>query len=177
MRLTTTALGLPYLLHLLSAPAPAAAADAAIPRHQFDSFFPGWDSMIQGILRANCSAQYADYTSVGGPGPGPEGRVYMGFPVIECVLKQFPEYRKSEMAASAVILGLLPTTLQSLGSTSAETSLLALRRPGLALMVGFLFSPSSETCAVWGTLYEMWGGGGMPRQPIDLAWSGKVCTY
>ncbi|KAK9423758.1 hypothetical protein SUNI508_03774 [Seiridium unicorne] len=39
------------------------------------------------------------------------------------------------MAASAVILGLLPTILQSLGSTIAETSLLELRRPGLAFLL------------------------------------------
>lgn len=142
MKPTTAAL-LPALglVQLLSSPVSAQAA----PNHQFDAFFPGWDAMIQEILEANCSRQYAAYTS---GRVGPEGQAYMGFPVIECVLQQFPEFRKSEMAASAVILGLLPTTLQSLGSTSAETSVLALRRPGLALLVRFFFSlwPTPFVC-------------------------------
>jgi len=39
------------------------------------------------------------------------------------------------VAAAAVLLGLLPTTLAILGSNSRETSLLALRRPFLALLL------------------------------------------
>jgi hypothetical protein len=39
------------------------------------------------------------------------------------------------VAAAAVLLGLLPTTLAVLGSNSRETSLLALRRPFLALLL------------------------------------------
>lgn len=87
---------------------------------------------MKDILRENCSAQYAGYVA---RDMGPNGTDYKVFHVVECLLHQFPEFRKSEMAASAVILGLLPTTLQSLGSTSAETSLLGLRRPVLALLV------------------------------------------
>ncbi|ROW06218.1 hypothetical protein VMCG_04557 [Cytospora schulzeri] len=126
---TTTTLLLPALglLQLLSCPAPV----RALPNHQFDDFFPGWNGMIQDILRYNCSAPYSYYLA---GETGPSGQVYMVFEVIECVLQQFPEFRKSEMAGSAVILGLLPSTLQNLGSTSAETSLLGLRRPVLALL-------------------------------------------
>lgn len=122
------ALALLQLLQLLSSPARA----HAVPSHQFDAFFPGWNGMIQDILRNNCSEPYSYYRA---GETGPKGEAYMVFRVIECLLQQFPEFRKSEMAASAVILGLLPTTLQNLGSTSAETSLLGLRRPVLALLV------------------------------------------
>lgn len=130
MTKTTAILVALALLQLL--PSPACAYMRGIPTHQFDVFFPGWDGMIQDILRTNCSTQYYYYRR---GERGPDGEAYMVFRVIECVLQQFPEFRKSEMAASAVILGLLPTTLQSLGSTSAETSLLGLRRPVLALLV------------------------------------------
>lgn len=130
MTRTTATLVALALLQLL--PSPACAYMRGIPTHQFDVFFPGWDGMIQEILRTNCSRQYYYYRR---GEHGPEGEAFMVFHVIECVLQQFPEFRKSEMAASAVILGLLPTTLQSLGSTSAETSLLGLRRPVLALLV------------------------------------------
>ncbi|KUI60065.1 hypothetical protein VP1G_07292 [Cytospora mali] len=115
------------LLLLLSSPIDAA------PSHQFDAFFPGWNAMIQSYLRTNCSAPFYRYQK--SMPSSPKGSATDAvFPLIECILDQFPEFRKAEMAASAVILGLLPTILQSLGSTSAETSLLGLRRPVLALL-------------------------------------------
>lgn len=33
----------------------------ATPTHQFDHFFPGWNDLVQGILRDNCSEPYAEY--------------------------------------------------------------------------------------------------------------------
>ncbi|KAK6077227.1 hypothetical protein SCUP515_05076 [Seiridium cupressi] len=85
------------------------------------------------ILRNSCSEQYAAYQT--GNVNVRAGRSSLVTPIINCVLEQFLDFRKAEMAASAVILGLLPTILQSLGSTTAETSLLGLRRPGLAFLL------------------------------------------
>ncbi|KAI5919148.1 hypothetical protein F4810DRAFT_517417 [Camillea tinctor] len=99
----------------------------------FDHFFPAWNDKIQTILRNNCSEELATYRE-GNVDPT-KAKSALVTPVIECILNEFPEYRKAEMASSAVILGLLPTILQSLGSTAAETALLGLRRPVLAFLL------------------------------------------
>ncbi|ORY70502.1 uncharacterized protein BCR38DRAFT_504115 [Pseudomassariella vexata] len=104
-------------LALLSTAAPPVVA---APTHQFDQFFPGWDSMLQELLRENCSAPYAPYRT--GNVDFNAGSSSLVTPVIECILSQFPEFRKAELTASAVILGLLPSILMGLGSTAAETS-------------------------------------------------------
>lgn len=125
MKFTTTAAAV--AVAALCAPA------LANPTHQFDQFFPGWDSLLQSIIQNNCTEQLAAYQT-GTPDPLlPLSSLIT--PVIECILDEFPSYRMSEMASSAVILGLLPTILQALGSTAAETSLLALRRPVLSFLL------------------------------------------
>lgn len=55
--------------------------------------------------------------------------------VVDCVLGVFSESPKVEAAAAALTLGLRPTILQVLSASSAETSLLFLRRPVLALLL------------------------------------------
>ncbi|KAI1487621.1 hypothetical protein F5X96DRAFT_681084 [Biscogniauxia mediterranea] len=99
----------------------------------FDHFFPAWNDKIQEILRNNCSEELATYRE--GKVDPTQPKSALVTPVIECILNAFPEYRKAEMASSAVVLGLLPTILQSLGSTAAETALLGLRRPVLAFLL------------------------------------------
>ncbi|KAH7017988.1 uncharacterized protein B0I36DRAFT_354313 [Microdochium trichocladiopsis] len=114
----------------------------ATPTTNFDQFFPDWNEMLQGILRDNCSAEYAVYkTGEREPGAPLSSLIT---PVINCILETMPEFRKAELSASAVILGLLPTMLQTLGSTPAETALLSLRRPVLAFLLA-LGSPSVAT--------------------------------
>ncbi|KAM0323334.1 hypothetical protein ACHAQA_008926 [Verticillium albo-atrum] len=105
----------------------------ASPTSQFDNFFPSWNAMLQKILRDNCSAEYDEYRT-GKPDPD-AGASHLVTPVLNCVLEQFPEFRKAELSASAVILGSLPIVLQTLGSTTAETALVGMRRPGLALLL------------------------------------------
>ncbi|ELQ38161.1 hypothetical protein OOU_Y34scaffold00552g116 [Pyricularia oryzae Y34] len=89
----------------------------AVPTTHFDQFFPFWNE--------------------------PEGATLSSLisPVISCIFETLPEHRKAELGASAVILGLLPTILQSLGSTPPETALLSVRRPLLATLLA-LGSPS-----------------------------------
>ncbi|KPM36100.1 hypothetical protein AK830_g10467 [Neonectria ditissima] len=105
----------------------------AVPTHQFDEFFPGWNDYLQDIIHNDCKRDYDFYRS---------GRINASAsassrvtPLINCILVQFPEFRKTEIAASAVILGLLPMILQSLGSTTAETALVGRRHPLLALLL------------------------------------------
>ena len=56
-------------------------------------------------------------------------------PVVDCIMDRLNEATKSNMAAAAVLLGLLPTTLSLLGSTTTEVGLVALRRPFLAFLL------------------------------------------
>ncbi|KAI1497759.1 hypothetical protein F5X99DRAFT_354422 [Biscogniauxia marginata] len=110
-----------------------ASTAQCIPTTHFDHFFPAWNDNIQNILRQNCTEQLATYRA--GKVDPSQPKSALITPVMECILNAFPEFRKAEMASSAVILGLLPTILQSLGSTAAETALLGLRRPVLAFLL------------------------------------------
>ncbi|KAH8898757.1 hypothetical protein GQ53DRAFT_816987 [Thozetella sp. PMI_491] len=92
---------------------------------------------VQNITASACKSELDDYKTGNGsninrPNGGNSALVT---PLIDCILNEFPESRKTELAASAVILGLLPTILQSLGSTLAETGLLSLRGPLLAILI------------------------------------------
>ncbi|OQE73302.1 hypothetical protein PENNAL_c0089G01266 [Penicillium nalgiovense] len=55
--------------------------------------------------------------------------------MVHCLLSQATESLKANMAAAGVILGLFPTTLCLVGSSTVETGLLALRRPLLSLLL------------------------------------------
>ncbi|KAH7133632.1 hypothetical protein EDB81DRAFT_804801 [Dactylonectria macrodidyma] len=103
------------------------------PTHQFDQFFPGWNPYLQGIIRDNCSQQHESYLKSEGTVANSASSAVT--PLINCILNEFPEFRKAELGASTVVLGLTPTILQSLGSTTAETAILARRRPFLALLL------------------------------------------
>ncbi|KAI9166436.1 hypothetical protein HJFPF1_02537 [Paramyrothecium foliicola] len=106
-----------------------------IPSHQFDQFFPSWNGMIQQMLREKCLEQLEVYKSEQLPEGENVGLSSLVTPIIDCLLSEFPEFRKAELAASAVILGSMPNILQTIGSLTVETALLSLRRPLLAFLV------------------------------------------
>ncbi|KAI3319458.1 hypothetical protein HD806DRAFT_509040 [Xylariaceae sp. AK1471] len=117
----------------------------ATPTHQFDHFFPGWNGIIQRTLRENCSDPYAEYLT--GKVNDTLGKESLVNPVIDCVLGVFPESRKAELATGALVLGLIPTILQTIGSTTVETALVGLRRP----VLGFLIAAGSPTVSMMKT--------------------------
>ncbi|KAH8165986.1 hypothetical protein CIB48_g2262 [Xylaria polymorpha] len=117
----------------------------AVPTHQFDHFFPGWDWRVQDILKGACAEPYAVYLT--GKVNETEGKQSIVNPVIDCILTEFPESRKAELATGALVLGLIPTILQSIGSSTAETALLGLRRP----LLGFLISAGSPAVSMMKT--------------------------
>ncbi|TGJ80849.1 hypothetical protein E0Z10_g7908 [Xylaria hypoxylon] len=144
----------------------------AKPTHQFDHFFPGWNDRVQAILRDNCSEPYAEYLTGDIKEKG-EAQALVN-PVIDCVLGVFPESRKAELATGALILGLIPTILQSIGSSTTETALVGLRRP----LLGFLISAGSPAVSMMKTgdfarsIMEFVEGGGPRELSIDtLRWS------
>lgn len=133
----------PHTTVLLAALLFAQAAQC-IPTRQFDQFFPGWNSLIQKLLREKCSEQLKTYKSEIMP-VGPDvGLSSLVTPVIDCLLTEFPEFRKTELAASAVILGAMPTILQTIGSLTVEMALLSLRRPFLSFLLA-AGSPAVQT--------------------------------
>lgn len=66
----------------------------AVPTHQFDHFFPGWNERVQVILRDNCSEPYDAYLT--GNIDESQGKQSLVNPVIDCILEVFPESRKAE---------------------------------------------------------------------------------
>lgn len=93
--------------------------------------------MIQDALRQNCSSEFALYkTGVREPGSKLSSIIR---PVIVCILDVFDEKTKVEMASSAVLLGLLPMILQTVGSNPIEIATVGLRRP----ILGFLLAGGS----------------------------------
>lgn len=92
----------------------------------FQNFFPAWDSALHKILSNGCQPYYQQYQEQA------EAHVY---PVIECLLSQFPQFRQLEMNISSVILGLTPTLLQTVGVNTVQMSLLHVHRPVLAFIL------------------------------------------
>ncbi|CAH0025272.1 unnamed protein product [Clonostachys rhizophaga] len=62
------------------------------PTSQFDQFFPSWNGMLQEMLQDSCSDWLAGY----------KNQTENAYRVVDCLLDELKEYRKIEMAASAV---------------------------------------------------------------------------
>ncbi|KAI0394143.1 hypothetical protein F5Y17DRAFT_429072 [Xylariaceae sp. FL0594] len=117
----------------------------ATPTHQFDHFFPGWNDDVQKIIRENCSTEYAAYLT--GKVNYALGKQSLVTPVTDCILSVFPETKKAELAVGSLIMGLIPTILQNIGSSTIETALVGIRRP----LLGFLISAGSPTVSMMRT--------------------------
>ncbi|KAJ1326425.1 hypothetical protein MN608_07872 [Microdochium nivale] len=102
---------------------------AGRPTTQFLRVFPAWEVLIRPLLQGNCSEAYARYLN---PAETNNQATYL---LIECLLQEFPEYRKAEMATSALVLGLTPFIIQQMGPRVADVGTLALRRPLLAMLI------------------------------------------
>ncbi|RSL77594.1 hypothetical protein CEP51_008942 [Fusarium floridanum] len=96
---------------------------------QYEHFFPAWDYQIKEQLRNDCVEEITNYRNRSLTRP------QTGYQVIDCILRTTPEFRKAELAASTVILGLAPAVLQLLSASYVDTAVLAFRRPGLALLL------------------------------------------
>ncbi|SPO04029.1 uncharacterized protein DNG_06712 [Cephalotrichum gorgonifer] len=119
---------------VLSLAAPAAARTTK----QYRQFFPGWNVYLRNITDNACHDELLAYQD-------PEGE-YLGPPalLLDCILSEMSEIRKTEMGITAVVLGLLPTMLQQIGPTVSEVGVLASRRPLLAFLLSFAM-PSVST--------------------------------
>jgi hypothetical protein len=95
----------------------------------FRHWYPQYRHVFESITEEGCQAEYHGYLTEVAPKDYLSGAVT---PVIDCILN---ETRKSNMAAAAVLPGLLPTTLGLVGSTTMEVGLVALRRAFLAFLL------------------------------------------
>ncbi|TQV92685.1 hypothetical protein IF1G_08609 [Cordyceps javanica] len=117
------------LLGLNVSPAAAAGAKATHSTLLYQHFFPAWNPYLQDYLQNACREQIANYRNATFSDPR------TSYTVLDCLLKQFPEFRKAEMSAAAVVLGLAPTILQMISPRPSDTAMVALRRPVLALLL------------------------------------------
>lgn len=97
---------------------------------QFEQWFPQFAPYFAQILRNNCSTEYHAFLTELDPWPN-----YHANLVVSCILGRFDESGKAQLAASSVLLGLLPTILGMVGSNTTEIGLLALRQPFLAFLL------------------------------------------
>ncbi|RFN49860.1 hypothetical protein FIE12Z_5847 [Fusarium flagelliforme] len=102
---------------------------------QYQHFFPAWDPILQKqLLTPECTEPLSDYRNRSNP----DHR--LGYQVIDCILETMPEFRKAELGASVVILGLAPAVLQLMSASYLDTAMLAFRRPGLAFLLSMASS-------------------------------------
>jgi len=93
------------------------------------------------VYENGCKKQYDVYRDARIPDQIGHEKAFL---LLDCLLDKTPEGYKADMASTGIVLGLLPALLTRVGPTLAETSLLALRRPVLAFLLG-LGSPSINT--------------------------------
>ncbi|PNP61472.1 hypothetical protein FNYG_13759 [Fusarium nygamai] len=117
------------------------AAGLSRSRSQFKTFFPTVEQYSSPLFHANCSDQFKDYWNESKEDPG-RGHEYSKN-LLDCILEEYGEVNKANMAVTGILLALLPAGLVQLGPGLAEISLLSTRRPILATLLGFgLLSPS-----------------------------------
>lgn len=113
-------------LALLSLTTPTLARTTS----QFREFFPAWNGYLLDIIDTSCTPERDAYHDPS------NNKNMLPYKLANCLLDGMEEFRKTEMGITAVILGLLPTILQRIGPTVAEVTVLASRRPLLAVMLG-----------------------------------------
>lgn len=86
---------------------------------------PGWAGVGEGNFRVMQQTNSASDLRVNGPCAD----------LLSCILNSTSEAIKGNMASATLLLGLMPTILTFLGSSSPETALLAMRRPFLSLLL------------------------------------------
>lgn len=100
------------------------------PRNSFQHWFPDVRVELSAIVANNCSREFQDYLD--------EEIVQYGVQCVKafnCIVSYCTEYTKANMAAATVLLGLTPTMLAALGSSTSELSRLSARRPLLAILM------------------------------------------
>lgn len=112
---------------------------------KFQRWYPEFGFIFENALRNNCTAEYAGYLA------GKKSVQYVAIyrftgagwtnqlvePVVNCLLTSTSPYVQASMASAGVLLGLTPTILAAVGSSSDETAMLFIlsKRPLLAVFL------------------------------------------
>ncbi|RSL77496.1 hypothetical protein CEP51_009036 [Fusarium floridanum] len=154
----------PLLLAACSLHISPATAALDRTRSQFKHFFPTVETYAKERFHKACPEQFANYFNESLPDPG-QGHKYSG-DLMECILEEWGELNKANMAVTAILLALLPAGLVQFGPSMAEISILSTRRPFLATLLGFgLMSPNPAEFDFEGIL-EKAGKGSASLPPI-----------
>jgi hypothetical protein len=112
---------------------------------KFQLWYPEFGFIFDTILHTNCTAEYAVYLA------GKKSAEYVNIyqftgavwtnqlaePVVNCILTSTSPYVQASMASAGVLLGLTPTILAAVGSSTDETAMLFIlsKRPLLAVFL------------------------------------------
>jgi hypothetical protein len=99
-------------------------------RESFQHFFSDIEAELSKAVTNNCSGVLQKYQN--------ERIALYGVYCVKtysCIMSNVTEYTKANMASAAVLLGLTPGILATLGSSTIELSLLSSHRPALALLL------------------------------------------
>ncbi|KAG5813953.1 hypothetical protein H9Q74_003072 [Fusarium xylarioides] len=140
------------------------AAGLGRSRSQFKTFFPTVEQYAKSRFHANCSDQFTDYWNESKPDPG-RGHKYSN-DLLDCILEEYGEVNKANMAVTGILLALLPAGLVQFGPGLAEISLLSTRRPILATLLGFGLLSPSPTEFDFENILNKAGNGGEPLLPM-----------
>src|SRR5277367_6114121 len=92
----------------------ATLISATSAKVHFKYWYEQYRDVFESIMEEHCQSEYQGYLTQTAPKDYLSATVT---PVIDCILDNLNETRKANMAAAAVLLGLLPTTLGLVGST------------------------------------------------------------
>ena len=97
----------------------------------FQSFYPQLGSDLTRIRDNQCNLTDATYrSSIAASDTRERCRI-----VLDCILDNASEVTKGEMATTSIVLGLTPTVLFMMGSSTVELCMLSTQRPLLALCI------------------------------------------
>ncbi|KAF4984840.1 hypothetical protein FDECE_17007 [Fusarium decemcellulare] len=148
-----------------------AAAGLDRSRSQFKQFFPTIEQYSKPEWHKSCPEQFANYFNESLPDPG-WGHQWSG-DLIDCILDNWGELSKANMAVTAILLALLPAGLVQFGPSMAEISVLSTRRPILAMFLGFgLMSPNPNEFD-YEDILEKASNGGAPLVPLRALQGGS----
>ncbi|KAM0417319.1 hypothetical protein ACHAPT_012700 [Fusarium lateritium] len=141
-----------------------AAAGLDRSRSQFKRFFPTVEQYSKPRFHKACPEEFANYFNESLPDPG-WGHKWSG-DLIGCILDEYGELNKANMAVTAILLALLPAGLVQFGPGMAEISLLSTRRPFLATFLGFGLMSPNPTEFDFEDILQKAKNGGEPIIPI-----------
>jgi hypothetical protein len=113
-----------------------ATLSAALQTKHYIDWFPSYGYIFDEIARDECQLEHNDYLTGTKDGVRFTGRpTTLANRVVSCVLGKVTENVKANTGAAAVLLGLLPTVLGLVGSSTEEMGILAQHRPLLAFIL------------------------------------------